>query len=126
MTVCLLDDLTRSVPCGDFFRRLPNGNIEVGVHIADVSYFVQQDSALDLEARSVSPAPGGSASCADVCLLTSVYCALWGVCRDRGTTVYLVDRRLDMLPAVLSSNLCSIRSRASSADEFPSLTHILL
>lgn len=59
-------------------RRLPNGNIELGVHIADVTYFVPHDSALDFEGRT------------------------------RGTTVYLVGQRLDMLPAVLSGDLCSL------------------
>ncbi|CEG44393.1 dis3-like exonuclease [Plasmopara halstedii] len=59
-------------------RRLPNGNIELGVHIADVSYFVEHGSALDLEGR------------------------------HRGTTVYLVGQRLDMLPSVLSADLCSL------------------
>ena len=57
---------------------LPNGDIEVGVHIADVTYFVKHNSALDLEAQV------------------------------RGTTFYLVDRRFDMLPSLLSSNLCSL------------------
>jgi exoribonuclease R len=52
---------------------LPNGDIEVGVHIADVTYFVPHDSALDKEAQV------------------------------RGTTFYLVDRRFDMLPSLLSS-----------------------
>ncbi|KAG7390584.1 DIS3 mitotic control [Phytophthora pseudosyringae] len=59
-------------------RRLPNGNVELGVHIADVSYFVEHESALDLEGRR------------------------------RGTTVYLVGQRLDMLPSVLSADLCSL------------------
>ncbi|KAF1795770.1 DIS3-like exonuclease 1 [Phytophthora cactorum] len=59
-------------------RRLPNGNVELGVHIADVSYFVEHGSALDLEGRR------------------------------RGTTVYLVGQRLDMLPSVLSADLCSL------------------
>ncbi|GAB9464220.1 Dis3-like exonuclease [Globisporangium polare] len=59
-------------------RRLPNGNIELGVHIADVSYFVLHESSLDYEARS------------------------------RATTVYLVGMRLDMLPSVLSGDLCSL------------------
>ncbi|GBG61067.1 hypothetical protein CBR_g18659 [Chara braunii] len=54
-------------------RTLQNGHYEVGVHIADVSYFVHHDSLLDLEARA------------------------------RGTTVYLIGRRLDMLPATLRS-----------------------
>ncbi|KAL0583139.1 hypothetical protein ABG067_006906 [Albugo candida] len=57
---------------------LSNGNIELGVHIADVSYFVKSDSALDCEARR------------------------------RGTSVYLVGQRLDMIPAVLSADLCSL------------------
>ena len=58
---------------------LPDGaGWEVGVHIADVSSFVREGTALDLEAR------------------------------ERGTTVYLVDRRLDMLPALLSENLASL------------------
>lgn len=54
------------------------GGWEVGVHIADVSHFVRDGSLLDLEARA------------------------------RGTTVYLVDRRLDMLPSLLSENLASL------------------
>ncbi|EIM90480.1 RNB-domain-containing protein [Stereum hirsutum FP-91666 SS1] len=60
-------------------RRLPNGNIEAGVHIADVSHFVLPDNPMDSEAAS------------------------------RGTTVYLVDKRIDMLPALLGTNLCSLR-----------------
>ncbi|KAG8212995.1 hypothetical protein J3R82DRAFT_11381 [Butyriboletus roseoflavus] len=60
-------------------RRLPNGHIEAGVHIADVSHFVQADTPMDSEAAS------------------------------RGTTVYLVDKRIDMLPALLGINLCSLR-----------------
>ncbi|KIK00978.1 hypothetical protein K443DRAFT_678766 [Laccaria amethystina LaAM-08-1] len=60
-------------------RRLPNGNIEAGVHIADVSHFVHPDNPMDSEAAS------------------------------RGTTVYLVDKRIDMLPSLLGTNLCSLR-----------------
>ncbi|KAF6762804.1 mitotic control protein dis3 [Ephemerocybe angulata] len=60
-------------------RLLPNGNIEAGVHIADVSHFVHADTTMDNEAAS------------------------------RGTTVYLVDKRIDMLPALLGTNLCSLR-----------------
>lgn len=60
-------------------KRLPNGNIEAGVHIADVSYFVKPDTPMDAEAAS------------------------------RGTTVYLVDKRIDMLPHLLGTNLCSLR-----------------
>ncbi|KAI9024932.1 hypothetical protein CLU79DRAFT_745488 [Phycomyces nitens] len=60
-------------------RELKDGNIELGVHIADVSYFVKEHSLTDLEARA------------------------------RGTTVYLADRRFDMLPSVLSERICSLR-----------------
>ncbi|KDN46757.1 hypothetical protein RSAG8_04137, partial [Rhizoctonia solani AG-8 WAC10335] len=60
-------------------RQLPNGNIEAGVHIADVSHFVHPDTPMDNEAAS------------------------------RGTTVYLVDKRIDMLPSLLGTNLCSLR-----------------
>ena len=62
-------------------RKLPNGDVEIGVHIADVTHFVPLESALDREARV------------------------------RGTTFYLVDRRYDMLPSVLSSNLCSLHGQ---------------
>jgi len=62
-------------------RVLDNGDIEVGVHIADVTHFIPQNSALDNEAVS------------------------------RGTTFYLVDRRFDMLPSLLSSDLCSLHGK---------------
>jgi len=61
--------------------RLPNGNLEVGVHIADVSYFVHPETALDKEAS------------------------------HRSTSTYLVERRLDMLPEFLTTRLCSLRSK---------------
>ncbi|KAJ3262535.1 exosome catalytic subunit dis3 [Boothiomyces macroporosus] len=61
-------------------KLLPNGNYQVGVHIADVSHFVKPENAMDLEAQR------------------------------RGTTVYLVDKRIDMLPGLLGTNLCSLRS----------------
>ncbi|XP_033109550.1 DIS3-like exonuclease 1 [Anneissia japonica] len=61
-------------------RELPNGELELGVHIADVSHFVHPHSLTDLEAR------------------------------QRSTTVYLADRRYDMLPAILSADLCSLVS----------------
>ena len=60
-------------------KKLPNGNIEAGVHIADVSYFVKPNTPMDAEAAS------------------------------RSTTVYLVDKRIDMLPSLLGTNLCSLR-----------------
>lgn len=62
------------------WRLLPNGNYEVGVHIADVTHFIRPGTALDAEAA------------------------------NRGTTVYLTDKRIDMVPALLSSDLCSLRS----------------
>ena len=60
-------------------RVLENGNVEVGVHIADVSFFVKPGSELDKEARK------------------------------RATSVYLVDRTIPMLPEILSNDLCSLR-----------------
>ena len=60
-------------------RRLDNGNLEVGVHIADVSNFVKAATAMDTEASI------------------------------RGTTVYLVDKRIDMLPTLLGTDLCSLK-----------------
>lgn len=60
-------------------KPLPNGNYEVGVHIADVSHFVKPNNAMDTEASL------------------------------RGTTVYLVDKRIDMLPMLLGTDLCSLK-----------------
>ncbi|MDW8297406.1 MAG: ribonuclease R [Raineya sp.] len=59
-------------------RKLENGNWEVGVHIADVSYYVKPNTVLDKEAY------------------------------HRGTSVYLVDRTIPMLPERLSNDLCSL------------------
>ena len=61
------------------FRKLANGNFEVGVHIADVSYYVKPGTPVDKEAR------------------------------ERGTSVYLVDRTVPMLPEKLCNKLCSLR-----------------
>lgn len=61
------------------FQTLSDGNYEIGVHIADVSFYVTKGSALDEEAKM------------------------------RTTSVYLVDRVIPMLPEVLSNELCSIR-----------------
>ncbi len=61
------------------FQKLDNGNYEVGIHIADVSHYLQEGSILDDEAYS------------------------------RATSVYLVDRVVPMLPEVLSNFACSLR-----------------
>ncbi len=60
-------------------RKLENGNWEVGVHIADVTFYIPQGSVLDEEAQ------------------------------NRGTSVYLVDRVVPMLPERLSNDICSLR-----------------
>lgn len=80
LDICSVDppgctDIDDALHC----RELPNGNLEVGVHIADVTHFIRAGTALDREAAS------------------------------RATTVYLVDMRIDMVPELLSSNLCSLR-----------------
>ena len=60
-------------------QKLENGNTEVGIHIADVSHYVKEDSDLEKEAYR------------------------------RATSVYLVDRTIPMLPEKLSNGLCSLR-----------------
>ena len=59
-------------------RTLENGHIEIGVHIADVSAYLQTEGPMDKEAQK------------------------------RGTSIYLVDRTIPMLPEALSNNLCSL------------------
>ena len=61
------------------FKRLDNGNYEIGVHIADVTHYVRPATLLEAEAY------------------------------DRATSVYLVDRTIPMLPERLSNELCSLR-----------------
>jgi len=61
------------------FKKLENGNFEIGIHIADVSHYLQKDTILDAEAY------------------------------DRATSVYLVDRVVPMLPEMLSNGVCSLR-----------------
>ena len=61
------------------FTKLENGNYEIGIHIADVSHYVQPNTILDKEAY------------------------------NRATSVYLVDRVVPMLPEILSNGVCSLR-----------------
>lgn len=61
------------------FTTLENGNYEIGIHIADVSHYVQENTILEEEAY------------------------------QRATSVYLVDRVVPMLPEILSNNVCSLR-----------------
>ena len=60
-------------------KQLKNGNWEIGIHIADVSHYINENDNIDKEAQ------------------------------ERATSVYLVDRVIPMLPEVLSNNLCSLR-----------------
>lgn len=62
-------------------RTFSNGNFEVGIHIADVTHYVDTDGILEEEAQ------------------------------DRATSVYLVDRTIPMLPERLSNGLCSLRPK---------------
>ncbi|QHI37536.1 Ribonuclease R [Kordia antarctica] len=61
------------------FQVLENGNYEIGIHIADVSYYLKPGTILDDEAY------------------------------ERATSVYLVDRVVPMLPEILSNGACSLR-----------------
>ena len=63
------------------FQKLPNGNTEIGVHIADVSHYVQPNTSIDNEAY------------------------------ERATSVYLPDRVYPMLPERISNELCSLRPK---------------
>lgn len=68
------EDIDDALHC----NRLPNGNWEIGVHIADVTHYVRRGSPIDK------------------------------IAADRGTTIYLPEWRIDMLPPSLSTDLCSL------------------
>ena len=81
LNICSVDppgctDIDDALHC----RVLDSGDYEIGVHIADVGYFMKENTPLDQEAAK------------------------------RGTSVYLMNTRIDMIPGHLSSNLCSLMS----------------
>ncbi|MDA9773345.1 ribonuclease R [Saprospiraceae bacterium] len=78
LTVTIDPDTARDFDDAISYQKLEDGNFEVGVHIADVTHYLQPNTVLDDEAY------------------------------DRATSVYLVDRVAPMLPEILSNDLCSL------------------